>query len=194
MTDEPAPERGRAGDGSELQRQRRLLIGGSVVALVAAAIAVTALILGSDGSESGAQATSGGEAAPEVSFESFDGNTASLADYRGKLLVVNFWASWCPPCIAEMPEFEEVHQKLGGEVAFLGINTQDTPEAAAVIAEETGVSYDLARDPEAELFGAFQVFGMPSTFFISPEGEILDRFTGATTGEQLEQKIRELLL
>lgn len=107
---------------------------------------------------------------------------------------MNFWASWCPPCIAEMPEFEEIHQKLGDEVAFLGINTQDSPEAAAAIAEETGVTYDLARDPEAELFGAFQVFGMPSTFFISREGVIVDRITGATTGEQLEQKIHELLL
>lgn len=193
MTDESALRQG--GGASARQRQRRLLIGGSVVAVVAAAIAVAALILGGDdGSSPGGQAASSGEAAPEMSFEMFDGSTASIADYRGEPLVVNFWASWCPPCIAEMPEFEEVHQKLRDEVAFLGINTQDTPEAAAVIADETGVTYDLARDPDAELFGAFQVFGMPSTFFISPEGVILDRFTGATTGEQLEETIRELLL
>jgi peroxiredoxin len=91
-----------------------------------------------------------------------------------------------------MPEFEEVHQALRGKVAFLGINTQDTPDAAARIVERTGVTYDLARDPDAELFAAFRVFGMPSTYFVSARGEILDSNTGALTKEALEAKISEL--
>jgi cytochrome c biogenesis protein CcmG, thiol:disulfide interchange protein DsbE len=127
--------------------------------------------------------------APEVAFELFDGTSARLADYRGSLLLVNFWASWCPPCVAEMPDLETVHRELRDEVAFLGINTQDDGDAAAELAERTGVTYDLALDPAGDLFRAFGVFGMPSTFLVSADGEIVDRHTGILT----EAEIRSFL-
>jgi cytochrome c biogenesis protein CcmG, thiol:disulfide interchange protein DsbE len=128
-----------------------------------------------------------GEPVPEQSFEMFDGSTASMADYEGRPVVVNFWASWCPPCVAEMPDLETVHQEFKDEVDFLGINTQDTPEAAADLVEQTGVTYDLARDPDGELFQGFGVFGMPSTFFVSPDGEIIARHTGILTLDQIRE-------
>lgn len=164
------------------------------IALVVATAAVVAGILAAQGENGAAPPeASAADRVPAQSFEMFDGSTASLADYAGRPLVVNFWASWCPPCLAEMPDFERVHQQLSGQVAFLGVNTQDTPEQAADLAVQTGVTYDLARDPAGELFQAFGVFGMPSTFFVSADGRIVDRHTGILTAEMLTERIEQML-
>lgn len=132
-----------------------------------------------------------GEPVPEQDFEMFDGTTASMADYEGQPVVVNFWASWCPPCVAEMPDLETIHGEFADEVAFLGINTQDSPGAAADLVEQTGVTYDLARDPDGELFQAFGVFGMPTTFFVSADGEIVERHTGIMTLDQMRDFVED---
>ncbi|MDP8928205.1 MAG: TlpA family protein disulfide reductase [Actinomycetota bacterium] len=170
----------------------RRLIGLALVTAMAAVVAGILMTRGGDGAAT--PEASAGVAVPAQSFEMFDGSTASLADYGGRPLVVNFWASWCPPCVAEMPDLERVHQQLAGQVVFLGINTQDTPDRAVDLATQTGVTYDLARDPAGELFQAFGVFGMPSTFFVSAEGEIVDRHTGIITAEMLLERIERVLL
>lgn len=92
-----------------------------------------------------------GEPVPPLEVEAFDGSTVSLQDYAGTPMVVNFWASWCPPCIAEMPDLEAIHQSAGDRLAFVGVNTQDTPEEAAEMVDQTGVTYDLVRDPDGSL-------------------------------------------
>ncbi|MGH2722815.1 MAG: TlpA family protein disulfide reductase [Actinomycetota bacterium] len=176
---------------------RRSALVGVLVILLAVILGAAFLLTRS--AEQTPAAAPQGEPGPSSSFEMFDGSTATLADYRGRPVVVNFWASWCPPCVAEMPEFERVHQELGDQVAFLGINTQDvppagSPEAALRLVEQTGVSYDLAWDPDGELFQAFGVFGMPSTFFVSPGGEIVGRHTGLLTADLLRREIERLLV
>lgn len=113
----------------------------------------------------------------------------SLADFAGRPLVINFWASWCPPCVLEMPEFEKVHQALGAEVAFLGVNVQDDPEDALNLATETGVSYSLAADPSAEIQLGFAIISLPATLFISPDGQELDRWVGVLDETELENRI-----
>jgi thiol-disulfide isomerase/thioredoxin len=135
-----------------------------------------------------------GRAVPTERLERFDGTTGAFADYRGRPLVVNFWASWCPRCVAEMPDFEEVHQKLGERVAFLGVNLTDEPAAADALARRTGVTYDLARDRQGKLFEVMGGFSMPTTFFVSPEGRILQQRSGQLTGPQLERLVDDQLL
>ncbi len=93
-----------------------------------------------------------------------------------------------------MPYFERVHQQFSGQVAFLGINTQATPAPAAERAEQTGVTYDVARDPAGELFQTFGAFGLPSTFLVSAEGEIVHRHTGIITAEMLTERIERVLI
>jgi thiol-disulfide isomerase/thioredoxin len=145
-----------------------------------------------DGGGPAAQSAAG-EPVPDRSFQRFDEGTASFADYRGTPLVVNFWASWCPPCVAEMRDaFQPLHQRLGDQVAFLGINLQDTRAAAKRTLNQTGVTYDLAVDPEGELFSALGGFGMPTTVFVSADGRVLDTHTGAITEERLQTRIDEL--
>lgn len=180
---------------------------------VLAVIAVAGLVLAACGAGNGdpgiatapAASPAGGETqqpaveegapAPQVDLDMFDGSTRSLSDlYGDRPLIVNFWASWCPPCVTEMPDIEQVHQQLGGQVDFLGINTQDGEEEARRLVGETGVTYPLAWDREGEIFETFGVFGMPSTFFISRDGRVVGRHTGLLTEETLRQKIDELLL
>jgi thiol-disulfide isomerase/thioredoxin len=81
-------------------------------------------------------------------------------------MVVSFWASWCPPCLAEMPDLEAVHQLADGQVAFVGVNTQDTQDRAEDLVDQTGASHNLVRDPDAALVRAVRVFAMPTTFSV----------------------------
>ena len=154
-----------------------------------ALLVVAAVVLAACGSDEAA-----GPPVPDDSYETFEGETTSLAAYEGEPLVVNFWASWCPPCIAEMPDFERVHSDLADEVAFVGLNTQDSLPAAEELVAETGVTYDLGLDPDGELFRAFEVSSMPSTFFVDTDGRIVHRQAGLITEQQLRDLIDEHLL
>lgn len=132
--------------------------------------------------------------APDVTFTTVDGTTASLDDYEGQPLVLNFWASWCPPCVAEMGDaLRPVHEAHSDEVAFLGMNLRDEPAAAQQIVDSTGVTYDLALDPDGEVFSAFGGVGMPTTVFIDGDGRIVDQHTGAITQDQLQAQVDRLI-
>lgn len=141
----------------------------------------------------GAQAA--GEPLPQVTLTTFDGQSVDVADFTGgQPLVLNFFASWCPPCVAEMRDaFAPAHATYGDEVRFLGVALQDDPDAALGVVEQTGVDYELAQDPEGRLFTAISGFGMPTTLYISADGRIVARDTGAITPSQLEARLDELL-
>jgi thiol-disulfide isomerase/thioredoxin len=133
--------------------------------------------------------------APQVGFERFDGRPARLEDWRGQPVVVNFWASWCPPCVAEMRDaFEPLHAEPGDRVVFLGVDVQDTPAAARQVVERTGVTYELTADPDGTLFAAFGGFGMPTTVLVDADGRVVAQHTGALTRADLEALIGQHLL
>jgi thiol-disulfide isomerase/thioredoxin len=129
-------------------------------------------------------------AATALTYERFEGGTTSLDAYAGRPVVLNFFASWCVPCITEMPDFEAAHQLLGDRVAMVGINVMDRPADGEAVVARTGVTYDLGRDPEAALFNAFGTLGMPTTLFLRPDGTVAASHTGALTRRQLLDRIR----
>lgn len=192
--DRPTPSRpGRGG----LAILAAALIGAAALAVVFAAV-------GGDGRDPAEQASRSaddaptdepaGEPVPELTLADFDGQPVRLADYAGRPLVVNFFASWCPPCVAEMRDaLEPAHAALGDDVAFLGIAMQDTPQAALDVVDETGVTYDLARDPDGQLFAALGLAGMPATVYVNADSQIVDRHTGSLTHDQLRSQIEESL-
>ena len=137
--------------------------------------------------------TSDGTDLSDLTFDLFDGGTGTIADYAGTPLVVNFFASWCPPCVREMPEFQEVFESLDGEVAFLGLSQDQTPEDALALVDRTGVAYDTGWDPDLEVYSATESIAMPTTAFVSPSGELLDTFAGILDNEALTGLIENVL-
>ena len=131
-------------------------------------------------------------AASEIQLTDFEGERFALSDYAGTPVVVNFWASWCPNCVAEMPAFEKVHKDLDGEVAFIGIDQRDQRSAADDLARRTGVTYRLADDPGGRVFDAFGAAGMPTTVFIDPQGNVSDVVTGQLSEDQLRGYISDI--
>lgn len=113
------------------------------------------------------------------------------ASYSDRPLVINFFASWCPNCIAEMPDFERVHVALGGDVAFLGVSQSDPRNASIDLAHQTGITYDTAIDERGEFFRAVGGVGMPTTIFVRPGGEIADVWVGGLNGAALQDLIEE---
>jgi thiol-disulfide isomerase/thioredoxin len=142
-------------------------------------LAFSAAACGGGGSDSDNASSAAGEAGAGGSsqldglvFTRFDGVETNFAAYRGKPLVVNFFASWCAPCVREMPEFEQVHQELGDRVTFLGLNVRDRIEQGEKLARQTGVTYPLARDPRGDILTALKGTVMPTTAFITAEGQV----------------------
>ena len=129
----------------------------------------------------------------DLTFDRFDGGTGTLADYAGTPLVVNFFASWCPPCVREMPEFQEVFERLDGRVAFLGLSQDQSAQDALDLVETTGVTYDVGWDLDLEVYRATGSIAMPTTAFVSPTGELLDIFAGALDTESLVERIENAL-
>lgn len=124
-----------------------------------------------------------------IEFPLADGSTATLADYQGRPAVVNFFAAWCPPCRAEMPDFETVHQATRDEVAFVGIS-HDLNEAEWLdLVDETGVTFDTGFQPEQELFIAIDGIGMPTTIFLDADGTIVHTHAGVVNSEILTDLI-----
>lgn len=118
--------------------------------------------------------------------------SVDLASFRGKPLVINYWASWCTFCVAEMPDFEKAHKRLGGRVAFVGVDVMDQLEAAKEFAKRTGVTYTLATDKDASIFKRLGGgLGMPTTFFVDRDGTIVSRFVGPLTLEDLNKRLRK---
>lgn len=136
-----------------------------------------------------------GDPIPATAFETFGGETVTLANYSGKPLVVNFWASWCPSCVAEMSAaFVPAQLALGDDVAFLGVNIADERDKALELVEETGAIFELAEDSTGQLYTELGGLGMPFTVYISADGQVLEVHNGPLTEDQLVDQITEVLL
>lgn len=102
---------------------------------------------------------------------------------------MNFFASWCVPCVKELPAFQAVAEATRGEVAFVGIDHQDSRRAAQELLEETGVEFPAGYDPEGNVARAYGFRGMPTSVFISAGGRILERRNGEMSGAELRRAI-----
>lgn len=133
-----------------------------------------------------------GASVPAKTFTKFDGTKASLADYRGTPIVLNFFASWCAPCVGELPAMQSVSQKLTGKVTFVGLDNHDTLADGKDIASKSGVTYTLGSDPDSSFFNQFGAVYMPTTVFISADGRVVDKHAGAYSADALEKHLHDL--
>jgi cytochrome c biogenesis protein CcmG, thiol:disulfide interchange protein DsbE len=130
---------------------------------------------------------------------------ASLADYRGKVVLVNIWATWCMPCRAEMPSMEKLYKRLAGtdfRIAAVSVDgdafhpegSQD-PNGIMAFAKDLGLTFDILHDPSGEIRKAYDIFGVPESYLIDRDGMIVKRVIGAADWEDPvnEMLIRRLL-
>ena len=136
-----------------------------------------------------------GEVAPAKPLTRLEGGgRGSLADYRGRWVLVNFWASWCLPCRAEAPALEEFQHRHGGaDFTVLGIDTQDLSGDAQGFAHEFELSYPQLRDGEGEAAHEFGTTGVPENFLVTPSGRVKLVQPGPVTEGYLSERVAPLL-
>ena len=131
-----------------------------------------------------------GQPASATTYTTFDGATTSVAAHAGTPVVLNFWASTCPPCITEMPAFERAHRAVGDQVAFIGLATTDPESQARALADQTGVTYELGFDPTGEIIRQFGAVSLPTTVFVDADGRILESTTSELDDAEIRERIR----
>jgi cytochrome c biogenesis protein CcmG/thiol:disulfide interchange protein DsbE len=130
-----------------------------------------------------------GAGAPPLVLPDLDGRTLDLQSLRGRMVLVNFWATWCPPCRAEMPELAELWRaQKEGCFELLGV-VEDSPRSD-VIAIAGKIPYPVLTDPRGEAASAWGVMGLPSSFLVDPQGKVVRVFTGIVSRDQLLEAMR----
>jgi cytochrome c biogenesis protein CcmG/thiol:disulfide interchange protein DsbE len=178
--------------GRRSLRARLLLLGGVVAGVVALA-GVLGFGLSRDPGVIGSPLV--GKPAPGFSLTTVDGErTIRLADLRGQVVVVNFWASWCRACREEHRALSEAWKRYRDRgVVFLGITFQDPPSASRAYLEELGGGWPILEDPGSAAAIAYGVFGVPETFVIGRDGRVGDRHVGPVGYEGLVREIDRML-
>ena len=119
------------------------------------------------------------EQTPDFSLVTPEGKKVSLKDFRGKIVFLNFWASWCIPCREEMPAMERLYQEFKDKnFVVLAVNVKDRKQDAVNFVRELKLTYPIALDPEAEVGRLYGAWGLPTTYLIGPKGEALARAWG----------------
>ena len=133
--------------------------------------------------------------APQFEFTTFDGQTSSLEELRGQVVLVNFWASWCVPCEDEAPDLQAAWEQYAptGQVAFLGIAYADNGPKSLEFLERYGITYMNAPDIGTRIRALYNIQGVPETFIIDQDGNVAQFFYAGVTHEQLSSVIAGLL-
>lgn len=178
----------------------RVLLASTTIALAAAAATYVVLDDGGASPKDPSAAanldlTPEAEAQPldTVSFTEFDGREVTLASLRGTPVVLNFFASFCTPCITEMPALESVHQQLGSKVLFVGLAVSDRKEDAQKLVRRTGVTYRTAQDKDGSVLSTLEGTVLPTTVLIDADGNIVASHPGEITADELLALVHDKL-
>lgn len=134
-----------------------------------------------------------GNAAPDFALQTLDGEEAKLSDFRGKPVFVNFWATWCPPCRAEMPDMQKLYD--GMDIEILAVNlthTEKSEEGVAAFVEDMGLTFPVPMDVEGDLASAYNVKAYPTSYLLDAEGKIRFIAYGAMNYDQMVQEFEKM--
>ena len=183
----------------------RLSRGGAWLAMGAVAVALLLIYVApgttptvDEGDEIGHEADAaivGSPAPMHFTLKDMNGVPVKLSSFKGKIVMLNFWATWCPPCKVEIPDLVQLKKQFGDDLVILGVSIDDTPEQLKPFAAEYHVNYPMLvgknRDDVQEAFGG--TWALPSTAIIGRDGKIAQKHTGIRTREQFESDIKALL-
>lgn len=120
-----------------------------------------------------------GETAPSFSITADNGKTITRSEFGGRLLVLNFWATWCPPCIQEMPSLDAFQEKMRAKgVIVVGVSVDKNDKTYQQFLNRAKVSFVTARDPEANISSSYGTFKYPETYIINADGKVVEKFVG----------------
>jgi peroxiredoxin len=192
------PPRRPARSGGLSKREILIALGGAVVGLL-----VIGLVWALSGQSSEGALPPLGEVnkpAPDFALPGLHGQDVRLSDYRGKVVLINFWGTWCEPCKDETPALQAIHQKLGDQgLVIIGVDLRNQersgPDGLADVrafTERYGVTYPIALDVEGETARAFQIYPIPTSFFIDPSGTIRYVRAGPIAAQEIEPIFMQL--
>lgn len=134
-----------------------------------------------------------GYLAPGFTLASVHGEEISLVDFQGKPVVLNFWATWCPPCRAEVPHFQDASIKYNGQAVIVGIDQGEPGALVTDFVAQFGLTYPMLLDPDNDVNREYRVRALPTTVFIDANGVVREVFTGIINAAVLEERIERLL-
>lgn len=134
-----------------------------------------------------------GYLAPDFTLNTTSGQAVTLSDLRGQPVVINFWATWCPPCRAEIPHFEAAATRFDGQVIILGVNQAESLITVNPFVREFGMTYPVPLDENNTVSQLYGVSALPTTLFVDSHGVVREVFPGTMTQAVLEDRISQLL-
>jgi peroxiredoxin len=171
-------------------RLRKVLL--LLVALAVAALVLVPLFRSS--SHNAGPAALAGTQPPVIALTDDHGHAVSLDRYRGKIVVMNLWATWCPPCRAEMPDLQRVYAQYAKDgVVVIGVNQGESAQRAAAFATALGITFPIWLDQDQRYGRAYGALGLPTTVIVGRDGTIVRGFDGALTIDQMRAAIAPLV-
>jgi len=172
---------------------RRVLWIAAAFAGAIAAVAIVAPFFLSPSTRAAGPAGLAGETAPVFQLKADTGETVSLANDRGQVVVLNLWATWCPPCRAEMPELQRLaEEERHRGIAVIGVNEGESAQTARAFARSLHIDYPIWMDDRQQYGRAFTALGLPTTVVVGRDGNVVRGYDGALTYEQLRAAISGL--
>ena len=138
------------------------------------------------------EAPSLGYLAPDFTLFDLDGRAITLSELRGVPVLLNFWATWCPPCRAEMPDLQRFHQQYGDQVTVLGINWAEDPQTVRDFLDRYGITYPNVLDRQGKAFVLYRLTGIPTTFFLDEEGIVRGVWLGPLKTDSIAENFAKI--
>lgn len=170
-----------------------------IAALALVGWAVTDFVMGkNEEEESASDAETGleeGDQAPDFELETMEGETVRLSDLRGEKVLLNFWATWCPPCRAEMPDMQTYHEEDHNEGVILAVNLTETEESFNEVndfLDEFGITFQTLKDETSEVSSEYNAFALPTSYLINTDGTIHVKAIGGINYDFMVEQFKEM--
>ena len=175
-------------------RQRLQTAVGAVVVLVIVAIALVVILSSGGGAGAVGEISQSADGSWEFVLSDLDGNAVHLSDYRGKVVLLNLWATWCPPCAREMPGLQSFYSAYHDEgFELLAINDRESAAQIRAFADSLGVTFPILMDQTGNVIRAFRIEGLPTSILLDQDGREVARWSGMVRPSMLEERVLPLL-
>lgn len=134
-----------------------------------------------------------GNKAPDFTAELIDGSTVTLSDFKGKPVIINFWATWCGPCVKEMPAFERLKENYGDEIGILAVNCGEDADTIKDFADANGYTFPIVLDEEYQVSMLYPTNSIPYTVVIDGNGKVTHVSSGAVDADTMYERYKEAL-